>query len=256
MPKATSKGAAVVTGASSGIGEASAHAFARLGYPLVLGARRIERLTAVASRCKELGAPRVLPLPLDVRDEKSAAAFCDAVLRDEPGFEILLNNAGLAAGKDPVQTLHDEDLRAMVETNVLGLVRITRHLVPSMVERKQGHVIMLGSLAAHGVYEGGAVYCGSKTFVRVFTQALRLDVAGANVRVSEIDPGMVETEFSVVRLGDADKAKAVYAGVQPLVAADIADVIAWVATRPPHVNIGEVVMTPVAQASLTKVSRG
>src|SRR5207248_2444514 len=140
-------------------------------------------------------------------------------------------------------------------TNVTGLLRVTRLVVPGMVERKRGHVINLGSYAAHGVYEGGAVYCGTKHFLRAVTQTLRLELAGSEVRVTEIDPGLVETEFSVVRLGDEARAKAVYQGFRPLVAEDVAEVIVWAATRPPHVNIGEIVMTPTAQASLTKVAR-
>ena len=255
MPGTETKGAVVITGGSAGIGEACAHAFARLGYPVVLGARRQEKLQAVAAECRKLGAPRAHALPLDAADDKSIAAFCDAVLREEPGFEVLLNNAGLALGRDPIATLRDEDMRGMIDVNVLGLLRITRRLVPSLVERQRGHVINLCSYAALGVYEGGAVYCGSKHFVRAVTQTLRLELSGTSVRVTEIDPGLVETEFSVVRLGDVEKANAVYQGFQPLVAADVADCAVWAATRPRHVNISEILMTPVAQASLTKVTR-
>jgi NADP-dependent 3-hydroxy acid dehydrogenase YdfG len=251
----TSKGAVVITGASAGIGAACAHAFARLGYPLVLGARREQKQAEVAEECRKLGAPRVTALPLDVRDEQSIAAFCDAVLRDEPEFEILLNNAGLAKGRDPVTALQDKDVVEMIDTNVLGVVRVTRRLVPALVKRGAGHVIVLGSYAAHGVYEGGSIYCGTKHFVRAMTQSLRLDISGTGVHVTEIDPGLVETEFSVVRLGDEKSAKAVYKGFRPLVAADVADCVTWAATRPAHVNISEIVLTPVAQASLTKVHR-
>ena len=248
-------GAVVITGASAGIGEASALAFARLGRPVVLGARRADKLQAVAAECKRLGSPRAHALPLDVSDAKSIELFCDAVLREEPGFEVLLNNAGLALGRDPVTALRDEDIRGMLDVNVLGVLRVTRRLLPSLVLRQRGHVINLGSYAAYGVYEGGSVYCGTKHFVRAVTQTLRLELSGTGVRVTEIDPGLVKTEFSVVRLGDVAQAKAVYQGFQPLVATDVADCIVWAATRPAHVNISEILLTPVSQASLTKVTR-
>ena len=255
MPTQPSRAAVVITGGSAGIGEASAHAFARLGFPLVLGARRLERLQAVADECKRLGAPRAHALPVDVGDAASIGRFCDQVLALEPTFETLVNNAGMARGRDPLAVLKDEDAVEMLDVNVLGLLRVTRRLLPSLIERKIGHVINLGSLAAHGVYEGGSVYCGAKHFVRAVSQTLRLELCGTNVRVTEVAPGMVETEFSEVRLGDKEKAKAVYAGMKPLVAADIADCVVWAATRPAHVNIVEIVLTPTAQASLGKVAR-
>jgi NADP-dependent 3-hydroxy acid dehydrogenase YdfG len=239
---------AVITGASSGFGEATARAFAKLGYSLFLGARRIDKLKKVAKECGDAVAH-----PLDVRDKKSIDAFCAAAGTPD----ILFNNAGLALGRDPVATLKDEDLVGMVETNVIGLLRVTRALLPRMIEAKKGHIINLGSYAARGVYEGGAVYAATKHSVRVVSETLRLELSGTNIRVTEMDPGMAETEFSVVRLGgDAEKAKAVYKGFQPLTAEDVADAIVWVATRPPHVNITDLVMTCTAQASLTKVHRG
>jgi NADP-dependent 3-hydroxy acid dehydrogenase YdfG len=245
--------AVVITGASAGIGEASALAFAKLSKPLVIGARRLEKLQAVAEACRRAGSPEVLALPLDVADAESVERFCAEADRHTP--DIVLNNAGSAHGRDPLVQVRDQDLLAMVEANVLGVVRVTRALVPGMAARKRGHVIMLGSYAAHGVYEGGSIYAGTKHFVRALSQTLRLELSGTGVRVTEIDPGLVETEFSVVRLGDAAKAKAVYQGFSPLVAADIADCVVWAATRPAHVNISEIVLTPTAQASLTKVHR-
>jgi 3-hydroxy acid dehydrogenase/malonic semialdehyde reductase len=242
----------VITGASSGIGEACARAFAKLGRPLFLGARRADRLAAVAQECEKLGAPKATAHPLDVTDKASIQAFCAAA--GTPA--ILINNAGAAFGRDPIDKLRDEDLTGMLDLNVTGLVRVTRSLLPGMMGAKRGHIINLGSYAAHGVYEGGLIYCAAKHAVRAITQIMRLELSGTNIRISEIDPGLVETEFSVVRLGDESKAKKVYEGFQPLVAADVADAIAWVATRPAHVNISEIVMTPVAQASLTKVHRG
>lgn len=247
-----SKGLVVITGASSGFGAATAVGFARLGHPLCLGARRVEKLREVAQQCRAAGAPEVAVHALDVRSKESIEAFCAKAGTPE----ILLNNAGLALGRDPVSTLKDEDLVGMVETNVVGLVRVTRALLPKMIAAKKGHVINLGSYAARGVYEGGAVYAATKHSVRVISETLRLELAGTNIRVTEMDPGMAETEFSVVRLGDAEKAKKVYEGWEPLTAQDVADAILWVATRPAHVNIAEVVMTATAQASLSKVHKG
>jgi NADP-dependent 3-hydroxy acid dehydrogenase YdfG len=248
----TGKGLVVITGASSGFGEATALRFAQLGHPLYLGARRIERLREVAQRCLEAGAPQAEARPLDVRSKESIEAFCAGAGTPR----ILFNNAGLALGRDPVGTVKDEDLLGMVETNVIGLVRVTRGFLPRMIAERRGHVINLGSYAARGVYEGGAVYAATKHSVRVISETLRLELSGTNIRVTEMDPGLADTEFSVVRLGDAQKAKAVYQGFEPLTAEDVADAIVWVATRPEHVNIAEVVITPTAQASLTKVHRG
>ena len=247
-----SKGLVVITGASSGFGEAAALGFAKLGHPLFLGARRIERLREVAQACERAGSPEAGVQALDVRSKESIESFCA-----EAGTpEILLNNAGLALGRDHLAAMKDEDVVGMIETNVIGLVRVTRALLPKMIAARRGHVINLGSYAARGVYEGGAVYAASKHSVRVISETLRLELSGTGIRVTEMDPGMAETEFSVVRLGDEASAKKVYEGWQPLTAADVAEAIIWVATRPPHVNISEVVMTATAQASLTKVHKG
>jgi len=248
----SAQGLVVITGASSGFGAATALRFARLGYPLYLGARRVEKLREVARRCLEAGAPRAEVRPLDVRSKESIEAFCAGAGTPE----ILLNNAGLALGRDTLDQMKDEDLLGMVETNVIGLVRVTRALLPGMIAARRGHVINLGSYAARGVYEGGAVYAATKHSVRVISETLRLELTGTNIRVTEMDPGLAETEFSIVRLGDEQKAKAVYQGIEPLTAEDVADAILWVATRPPHVNIAEMVITPTAQGSLTKVHRG
>ncbi len=206
----------------------------------------------MARRCLETGAPQAEVRPLDVRSKESIEAFCAGAGTPE----ILLNNAGLALGRDTLDRMKDEDLLGMVETNVIGLVRVMRGLLPRMIAARRGHVINLGSYAARGVYEGGAVYAATKHSVRVISETLRLELTGTNIRVTEMDPGLAETEFSVVRLGDERKAKAVYQGMEPLTAEDVADAILWVATRPPHVNIAEIVITPTAQASLTKVHRG
>jgi len=245
------KGLVVITGASSGFGAATALGFARLGHPLYIGARRMDRLREVARQCLAAGAPRAEARPLDVRSKESIDAFCAGAGTPQ----ILLNNAGGALGRDTVEKLRDEDLVGMVEANVIGLVRVTRAFLPRMIAAKAGHIINLGSYAAHGVYEGGSVYAATKHSVKVISETLRLELSGTNIRVTEMDPGLAETEFSIVRLGDVEKAKAVYRGFQPLTAEDVADAILWVATRPAHVNISEVVMTPTAQASLTKVHR-
>jgi 3-hydroxy acid dehydrogenase / malonic semialdehyde reductase len=247
----TGKGLVVVTGASSGFGAATALRFAALGHPLYLGARRLERLREVARRCRDAGAPEAETRALDVRSKESIDAFCAGA--GTPA--VLLNNAGLALGRDPVEKITEEDLLGMVETNLIGLVRVTRGFLPRMIAAKRGHIVNLGSYAARGVYEGGGVYAATKHSVRVISETLRLELSGTNIRVTEIDPGLAETEFSLVRLGDEEKAKAVYQGMQPLTADDVADAIVWAVTRPAHVNISELVMTPTAQASLTKVHR-
>jgi 3-hydroxy acid dehydrogenase/malonic semialdehyde reductase len=244
-----SKGLVVITGASSGIGKATALNFASLGYSLVLGARRVEKLQEVAEACRKAGAPQAQALQLDVTSLASITDFAQAAGTPE----ILVNNAGLARGRDPVDKLNDADIVAMIDTNVTGLLRVTRAFLPGMIALKRGHVVNLGSYAAHGVYEGGVVYSPTKHAVRAISQTMRLELSGSGLRVTQIDPGLVETEFSVIRLGDAQKAKEVYKGFAPLTAQDIAEVIVWTATRPAHVNISEVVLTPVAQSSLTKV---
>ncbi|MFL5361770.1 MAG: SDR family NAD(P)-dependent oxidoreductase [Myxococcales bacterium] len=246
-------GTVVVTGASAGFGEAFALAFGKLGHPLVLGARRIEKLQKVAEAARKAGSPRALALPLDVRSRESIHKFAAAAELEDP--EILINNAGGALGRAHIAEVKDEDLLGMVEANLTGLVRMTRELLPGLIRRKKGHVINISSLAAHGVYEGGGVYAGVKHAVRAVSQTLRLELSGTDIRVTDIAPGLAETEFSVVRLGDEQKAKAVYAGMRPLTAQDVADVVVWVATRPAHVNISEVVLTPTDQAGLTKVHR-
>jgi NADP-dependent 3-hydroxy acid dehydrogenase YdfG len=244
-------GLVVITGASAGFGEATALAFARLGHSLALGARRADKLAAVADACRKAGAPGVVAHPLDVTDLASIEAFAKAAGTPE----ILINNAGMARGRDSIDKLVDADIVAMVDTNVTGLLRVTRAFLPGMIAAKRGHVINLGSFAAHGVYEGGVVYAPTKHAVRAISETMRLELSGTGIRVTEMDPGMAETEFSVVRLGDAEKAKKVYEGFQPLSAEDVAEAIVWVAARPSHVNVTEVVMMGTAQASLTKVHR-
>src|SRR5881392_1064805 len=241
---------AVVTGASSGIGEATARGLREAGFFVVLGARREDRLMAVA---RELGGRG---LPLDVRDLASIDAFTAAIAAEHDQVEILINNAGLAAGLQPLAQGNDDDWVQMMETNVLGLLRVTRAMLPLLRHAPRAHIVNLGSVAGFEIYPGGVGYTASKHAVRAITKTLRLELMGEPIRVTEIEPGMVETEFSLVRFkGDQETADNEYKGVQPLVAEDIADVIAFCVTRPPHVNIDEVVVRPIAQAAAYLVAR-
>ena len=238
---------AVVTGASSGIGAATARALAKAGYRVIAGARRIDRLEALA---RETGGTA---RSLDVTDAASVAAFCDAV---PERLHLLVNNAGGAQGFDPVAQAKDEDWVWMYEANVLGLMRVTRALLPRL-EAGRGHIVNVTSIAGREVYPGGAGYTAAKHAAVAVTRTLRLELAGTPVRVTDIAPGMVETEFSIVRFkGDAERAGKVYEGLTPLTAEDIAECVAWAVTRPAHVNIDEIVVKPVAQASAAVVARG
>jgi NADP-dependent 3-hydroxy acid dehydrogenase YdfG len=241
---------AVVTGASSGIGEATARGLTNAGFKVVLGARREDRLMAVA---RELGGRG---LPLDVRDRASIQAFVDAITAEFGQVEILINNAGLAAGLQPLAEGSDDDWVQMMETNVLGLLRVTKAMLPLLRRAPRGHIVNLGSVAGFEVYPGGVGYTASKHAVRAITRTLRLELMGEPIRVTEIEPGMVDTEFSLVRFkGDRERAATVYKGMQPLTGADVADCIVWVVTRPPHVNIDEMVVRPIAQATTRDVAR-
>ena len=240
------KKTAVVTGASSGIGAATARALAQAGYHVVLGARRTHRLQEVA---EGLDAET---LPLDVTDTDSIAAF----VRRVPQCHLLVNNAGGAVGVETIADAVDDKWRAMWETNVLGLMRMTRALLPALEASGAGHIVNVGSIAGFEVYPGGAGYTAAKHAARAVTETLRLELLGLPIRVSEIAPGLVETEFSLVRFGgDAERAKKPYAGMTPLTAEDIADAIAWMVTRPAHVNIDTLVVRPLDQATATLVHR-
>ena len=241
---------AVVTGASSGIGAASARRLARAGFHVVAGARRTDRLQALA---EEVGATT---LPLDVTDPASVEAFAAAVADRHGHADLLVNNAGTGVGLDPVGDARDEDWQATLDTNVVGLLRVTRSFLPLLRAAPHAHIVNLGSIAGFEVYPGGAGYAASKHAVRAITQTLRLELNGEPIRITEIAPGMVETEFSVVRFrGDQARADQVYAGVQPLTADDIADCVVWAVTRPPHVDIDFLVVRPVAQAASHLVAR-
>jgi NADP-dependent 3-hydroxy acid dehydrogenase YdfG len=240
------KRVAVVTGASSGIGAATAIALHDAGFDLALGARRLDRLKAVG---EPLGATC---LPLDVTDAASVEAFCAQI----PQVNALVNNAGGALGLDPVARAKDEDWEQMYDANVLGLMRMTRALLPKLEASGAGHIVNIGSIAGREPYVGGAGYNAVKFAVMAITKVLRLELVGKPIRITEIAPGMVETEFSLVRFhGDAERAAKVYAGLQPLTAEDVADCIRWAVTRPPHVNIDEIVVKPRAQASVSVAAR-
>ncbi len=241
----------LITGASSGIGEACAEAFAARGRPLLLAARRLDRLQSLASRLKT----RCEVVELDVSDREAVAEFGKRHAKSLEKVSVLVNNAGGARGLDPVQTGNLDDWDEMIDVNVKGLLYLTRLVLPSMVARGSGHVVNVGSVAARWVYPKGNVYCASKAAVAALTQGMRLDLSGTGVRVTEISPGMVETEFALARLKDEAKAKAVYTGLKPLSASDVAEAVVWCVERPAHVNIQEVVLYPTDQASTTLVAR-
>jgi len=244
-----SRPVAVVTGASSGIGAATVVALGRRGYQIVAGARRLAQVRSVVG---DLG----MALPLDVTDPKSIGTFVGEVSKKFGRIDVLVNNAGLALGLNQIAEARDEDWIEMWEVNVLGLIRMTRSCLPLLRKAKHGHIVNLGSIAGFETYKGGAGYTASKHAVRAISRTLRLELNGEPIRVTEIAPGMVETEFSTVRFrGDRKAAKAVYQGVKPLVAEDIADCIVFAVTRPPHVDIDEIVIRPVAQAASWLVAR-
>jgi NADP-dependent 3-hydroxy acid dehydrogenase YdfG len=248
-PMSNSRGLAVVTGASSGIGAATARQLAGAGFSVWACARRADRLAELAA-----DVPGITPFTLDVTSAVSVASLAAAV----SNVALLVNNAGGAVGLDPIATADPDDWQRMYETNVLGAMRVTQALLTALEAGAGGHVILTGSIAGYGVYEGGAGYSAAKYGARAMMETLRLEVNGKPIRVSEVAPGMVATEeFALVRFGgDAARAASVYAGVEsPLTADDVADVITFIATRPAHVNIDLAVVKPVAQATSYKVAR-
>ncbi|MBE9001688.1 SDR family oxidoreductase [Nostoc sp. LEGE 12447] len=246
----------LITGASSGIGTACARIFAGAGAKLILAARRLERLQQLADALvKEFGTEIHL-LQLDVRDRNAVESAISTLPPAWSDIDILINNAGLSRGLDKLHEGSFQDWEDMIDTNVKGLLYVSRYVVPGMVSRDRGHVVNLGSIAGHQTYPGGNVYCATKAAVRAISEGLKQDLLGTRVRVTSVDPGMVETEFSEVRFhGNTERAKTVYQGVTPLTADDVADVIFFCVTRSPHVNINEVVLMPVDQASATLVNR-
>ena len=240
----------LITGASGGIGAATAVGFAREGARLLLAARRAGRLAEVASVAMESGAEAVHSIHLDVRHRHAVQSAIDDLPAEWAEIDILVNNAGLSRGLDKLYMGKIEDWEEMIDTNVKGLLYVSRAVIPGMVVRGRGHVVNLGSTAGELPYPGGSVYCGTKAAVRALNDGLRQDLLGTPIRVTSIDPGAVETDFSLVRFrGDAARASKVYEGIVPLTAEDVADAIIWAVSRPPHVNISRVVMTPVDQAN-------
>ena len=239
-----------ITGASAGIGAATALAFAAEGARLLLAARRTDKLAAVVAKAWERGAPAVHSFSLDVRDRGAVQEAIDELPSEWAEIDILVNNAGLSRGLDKLYAGKIEDWEEMIDTNVKGLLYVTRAVVPGMVARGRGHVVNLGSTAGEITYPNGAGYCATKAAERSINDGLRQDVLGTPIRVTSVDPGMVETDFSLVRFhGDSERAEKVYKGVKPLTPEDIADVIVWAASRPAHVNIARVLLTPVQQAN-------
>ena len=244
-----------ITGASSGIGEACAIHFARAGAKLVLGARRVNKLKQLEAELKSCGASDVLCLELDVRLQESVDNFHQVAIETFGAPDVLINNAGLVLGVDPISDGDINHWQTIFDTNVLGVLRICRAFINNMKEAKKGHIIFTGSISGHQVYEGGGPYCASKHGVKAICQTLKLELLGSKIRISSIDPGMVETEFSVVRLGSKEAADKVYEGLDALTANDIAECILFAASRPAHVNIDNMIVMPREQASVYKVHR-
>jgi serine 3-dehydrogenase len=263
----------LVTGASSGIGAACGRAFAGAGAHVILAGRRTERIEAAAGQLRAEFGVETLPITLDVTQRDQVFAVLgnpSTILRLRSGcssgqalparwaaIDVLVNNAGLSRGLDKLQEGQLRDWEEMIDTNLKGLLYVTRAVLPGMIARGRGHVINLGSIAGREAYPGGNVYCATKSAVAMLTRGLRIDLLGTPIRVTCIEPGMVETEFSVVRFhGDRERAARVYQGLQPLTAEEIADAILYCATRPPHVNVQDMLITPTAQASATMAHRG
>lgn len=241
----------LITGASSGIGEACARHFAEQGAKLILTARRIERLEKLASELKT----EVLSLQLDVQDKSAVSDAINNLSPEWRNIDILVNNAGLALDSLPIQSGHIENWETMIQTNVNGLLYVTHAIVPGMIERKTGHIVNIGSVAGHDAYANGNVYCATKAAVRAISKSMRIDLLGKNIRVSEIAPAATNTEFCTVRWKDKQRADDFYKDFDPLVADDIADAIIYCVTRPPHVNIAELVIYPTEQATVSLFHR-
>jgi NADP-dependent 3-hydroxy acid dehydrogenase YdfG len=256
----------LITGASSGFGAAAARAFGAEGAKLLLGARRVDRLEKVAAEARQAGAAEAYFHELDVTKTPSVETFIawakskiqgpGCQTPDPKHLHVLINNAGGAHGLDTVATGKDADWEAMIQTNVLGILRVTRAALPLMPHDAGASIINIGSTAGHTAYEGGAVYCAAKAGELQITRALRMELNGTGIRVGTVDPGLAETDFSLVRFkGDAVRAEKVYEGINPLTAEDIAEILVWVASRPPHVNIDELLVKPVDQAAMHKIFR-
>jgi len=245
-----------ITGASSGIGKACAEVFANEKSNLILTARRIERLKILANKLEKVHNIRVKCIQLDVRNYYQVEEAVHSLEKNWRNIDILINNAGLSRGLDKIYEGKKEDWDEMVDTNIKGLAYVTRHIAPLMLKRKKGHIINIGSTAGHEVYPNGNIYAATKFAVKALSQSTRLDVLDKGIKVTSVDPGMVESEFSLIRFrGDKEKAKSVYKGLIPLKPKDVAEAVLFCATRPEAVNINQIILTPLAQASSTQVYR-
>lgn len=245
-----------ITGATAGIGKACAILFAKVGANLLLAARRIDKLKIFAEELRDTNNIKVKEIMLDVRNSQDVTDTLSSLDAQWKQIEILVNNAGLARGFEKIYEGKIEDWNEMIDTNIKGLLFVTRQVLPQMVERKSGHIINIGSIAGHETYPSGNVYAATKFAVNALSKSIRMDVLDKGIRVSSIDPGMVETEFSLVRFsGDKKRAKSVYSGLTPLTAVDIAETVLFCANRPENVNINEIILTPLSQASTVHFHR-
>jgi len=246
----------MITGASSGIGEACARQFASLGANLVMGARREDRLLALAEALREEYGVAVYPVQMDVRHREEVEAAWQSLPESGRQVDVLINNAGLALALESIQDGDAQLWEQMIDTNIKGVLTVTRTVLKGMVARQRGHIINIGSISSYQVYPGGAVYCATKFAINAITEGIKMDTHGSGIRVSQVSPGMVETEFSTVRFaGDQQKADRVYQGMTPLRADDIADAIVYCATRPQHVDVREIKIYPTAQTASHMVDR-
>ncbi|HEY0031612.1 MAG TPA: SDR family NAD(P)-dependent oxidoreductase [Bacteroidia bacterium] len=247
---------AFITGATAGIGKATAELFAKNGYNIIITGRRKERLDEFSAHLKSTYKVDVLSLNFDVRNLKQVEAAISSIPDNWKKINLLLNNAGLAAGLNTIQQGHIDDWERMIDTNIKGLLYMTRNIAPIMVTNGFGHIVNIGSIAGKEVYANGNVYCATKHAVDALNKGMRIDLLPHNIKVTAINPGMVETEFSVVRFnGDEERAKNVYKGLQPLLPEDIAETVYWVASRPSHVNINDIIIMPTVQANSTTAIR-
>lgn len=247
---------ALITGATSGIGWETSFALAAQGYCILATGRRYEKLVELEQALKKTHPQLEVKLAaFDVSDRFEVSEFLKAHANDLDQVEVLVNNAGLAKGIEKMQEANLDDWEVMIDTNVKGLLFMTRGLIQNMIKKNSGHIVNLGSVAGRWTYPGGGVYCATKFAVRALSEGLRMDLLGTKIRITNIEPGMVNTDFSYVRLGDKNKADKVYEGMTPLEAKDIADTIAWCVARPPHVNIQELVIYPTDQAHVGQVAR-
>ncbi|MFD2286477.1 SDR family NAD(P)-dependent oxidoreductase [Pedobacter petrophilus] len=246
----------LITGATSGIGEACARTFAQQGYQLILLARREDRLLKIAQELNNQYGVEIKQVLADVRNKESLSAALEELPADWKKVDILVNNAGLSQGLDPIDQGSTDDWDTMIDTNVKGLLYVTKVVSNWMIPQQSGHIVNIGSIAGKEVYPNGNVYCATKHAVDALSKAMRIDLLPHGIKVTEINPGMVETEFSVVRFkGDEDRAKKVYENLEPLIADDIADAISYVVSRPKHVNINDMLIMPTVQATATIIKR-